>query len=123
MALPEEIPAPTGRWTRVAFLVIFALVLWVTDRARAEGISFDQALALGEETPAVSGPRDMLEARESGDRKMGGTAGATNLIFMPGALFFAGEDKGFEMQTAITQGWNLRDLGGARRDAASSERG
>lgn len=100
-------------------LVVFSF----TEHARAEEISFDQALALGEHTPAVSGPREMLEARESGDRKIGGTAGATNLIFMPGALFVRGENEGFEMQATITQGWNLRDLGGARQDAARSERG
>ena len=123
MAHREEIPASPGRRTRLAFIAIFAVIVWVTDRAHAEEHSFDQALALGKQTPAVSGPRDMLEARESGDRKMGGTAGATNLTFMPGALFFAGQDKGFEMQANVTQGWNLRDLGGARRDAASSERG
>jgi cobalt-zinc-cadmium efflux system outer membrane protein len=99
------------------------VTFWLTDHARAEEISFDQALALGEQAPAVSGPRDMLEARESGDQKMGGTAGATHLIFMPGALFIEGKNEGFEMQATITQGWNLRDLGGARRDAARSERG
>jgi outer membrane protein TolC len=123
MELGEEIPAPTGRWPRLVFIAIFPVIFWVADRARAEEISFDQALALGEHTPAVSGPRDTLEARESGDRQIGGTVGGTHLIFMPGALFVDGKNEGFEMQATITQGWNLRDLGGARRDAARSERG
>jgi len=122
MALEEEIPAPAGRWKRLAIMAIVPVIFSMTDRARAEEISFDQAIALGEHTPEVSGPRDTLEARESGDRQIGGTAGGTHLIFMPGALLIEGKNEGFEMQATITQGWSLRDLGGARRDAARSER-
>lgn len=101
--------------------------LAVSARAHAQEISFDEALALGALSPAVSGARDVLKARESGDESIGGTTGQTALTFMPGGLVFppslANEVTPWEMQFNITQGWNLGNLGGARRDAAKDERG
>ncbi len=112
-------------FARAAIFLWFGLVPTEkvgAEQAHVEEISFDQALALGKETPAVSEPQDMLQAREDGDRKMRGTAEATTLSFMPGALVWPREGKGFEMQANITQGWSLGDLGGARRDSAKKER-
>ena len=107
----------------LAGLALWAAQAMPAQRAGAEEITFDEALALGEETPEVVGSREALQVRESADEAIGGTAGPTTLMFMPGALVAPREDKGFDMQAAITQGWNLGDLGGARREAARQERG
>jgi len=93
------------------------------DRNEATEISFDEALALGEESPSVDVTKRALEARERGDEKIRGAAGATHLTFMPGALVEPREISGFDMQATVTQGWNLGGLGEGRREAASLERG
>lgn len=97
--------------------------LFGAERVKADTITFDEALALGELSPLVSEPRDVLEARRTGDEKIRGTAEATNFVFMPGALVSPRAAKGFDMQATITQGWNLRGLGSARRESAVQERG
>lgn len=89
----------------------------------ADPITFDEALGLGEETPGVRGASSRLEARQRGDEKIRGTAEATSVTFLPGALIWPREISGFDMQAVVTQGWNLGGLGGARRDSASLERG
>ncbi|MFZ1863381.1 MAG: TolC family protein [Polyangiales bacterium] len=90
--------------------------------ARAEEVTFDEALALGDRTPEVMGLREALEARESADQGIRGAAGPTNLTIMPGALVSPRQDDVFELQTNLTQGWSLGGLGGARREAAEQER-
>jgi cobalt-zinc-cadmium efflux system outer membrane protein len=104
------------------WIASLAVGLGEANRVRADTITFDQALALGATTPGVVEPRDMLEARKKGDDKMGGTAEATHLVFMPGALISPSEARGFDMQATITQGWNVRGLADARRESASHER-
>lgn len=90
--------------------------------AFADTITFDEALALGAHTPNVEEAEERLAARQEGDQKIRGTAQATTLTFLPGALVWPREIAGFDMQATVTQGWNLRDLGDASREAASRER-
>ena len=85
-------------------------------------VTFDEALALGDAAPMAQGARRALGAREAGDDSIGGTAQATTLTIMPGAVLAPDQERGFELQLSATQGWNLGDLGGARRRAASQER-
>lgn len=89
----------------------------------ATAITFDEALALGAQTPGVRVIENTLQARERGDEKIRGAADATHLTFMPGALVVPREISGFDMQATITQGWNLGGLGSDRRETASLERG
>jgi len=122
MRLGSRAPGPMPRLLSALWIATVALGLVDVKRVRADTITFDQALALGATTPEVDEPRDMLEARQEGDEKMGGTAEATHLVFMPGALISPSDARGFDMQATITQGWNVRGLAGARRESASHER-
>jgi cobalt-zinc-cadmium efflux system outer membrane protein len=106
---------------RLPFLAAVAAVAW-TSPAAAQSVSFDQALALGAEGPAAEAPRRALRARERGDVDIGGTADATHVMVQPGALVAPRDQQGFELQINVNQGWNLADLGGARRRAAAEER-
>ncbi len=123
--MEELYPDERGSRASCGILCVLLLVgsLGSTGVARAEEITFDEALALGQRSPAVKQPQERLESRESGDEKVGTAAGQTNLLFLPGQLIWPREDKGFEMQATITQGWNLSRLGDARNEAAGSERG
>ena len=105
-----------------------ALVLASSLPARANGdeantIAFDEALALGAETPSVRALKSRLESRQRGDEKIRGAADLTQLTVMPGALVVPREISGFDVQATVTQGWNLGGLGKDRRKAASLERG
>jgi outer membrane protein TolC len=111
-----------GLTISVLWIGIMLAPLFGVERVKADTITFDEALALGELSPLVSEPRDVLEARRTGDEKIRGTAEATTLVFMPGALVSPRAAKGFDMQATITQGWNLRGLGSARRASAEQER-
>jgi len=91
-------------------------------QARAEEVTFDEALALGARTPEVVGLQNALEARQAADEGMRAAVGSTTLTFMPGALVYPRQDDAFEMQTNLTQGWSLGGLGEARREAALQER-
>lgn len=122
MRLGSRATGRTPRLLSALWIASAAFGLGDANRVRADTITFDQALALGATTPEVAEPRDILEARQQGDEKMGGTAEATHLVFMPGALVSPSEARGFDMQATITQGWNVRGLAGARRDSASHER-
>ncbi|HJL17859.1 MAG TPA: TolC family protein [Sandaracinaceae bacterium LLY-WYZ-13_1] len=85
-------------------------------------VRFDEALDLADHAPAVEGTRRALAAREAGDEGIGGTARATQITAMPGAAIAPDQEQGFELQVNVTQGWNLGDLGGARRRSAARER-
>ncbi len=119
--------APVSKTTRAAvsaLLLSSALSISASaDRSEGSTITFDEALALGAETPNVRVVSSTLEARQQGDEKIRGAADATHLTFMPGALVVPREISGFDMQAQITQGWNLGGLGSDRRESASLERG
>lgn len=85
-------------------------------------VTFDEALDLGVRSPAGSRARRALAQREVGDADMGGTAQGTTVTLLPGAVVIPEEERGFDFQLNATQGWNLADLGGARRRAATRER-
>ncbi|MEZ4337755.1 MAG: TolC family protein [Sandaracinaceae bacterium] len=104
-------------------LALGAGLLILAAPAAAQGpVTFDEALALGPRSPAARVPEQELAARAAGDEGMGGTAQATTVTLMPGAVLAPDQEQGFEAQLNATQGWNLADLGGARRTAAERER-
>ena len=122
MRLGSMAPRRTTQLLSALSIATLSVAVVGAKRVRADTITFDEALALGAMTPEVAEPRDMLEARQAGDQKIRGTADTTHLFFMPGGLVSPSEARGFDMQATITQGWNLRGLGGARRDSAGHER-
>ncbi len=119
-ASTTRITLPQCRW--LACLGLCAAQALVGQRARAQEVTFDEALALSAQTPEVLGAKGELSVREAADEGIGGTAGPTSLTFMPGALVAPRQANAFELQTNITQGWNLGGLGKARRESAVQER-
>ena len=107
------------RCTAQLLLALFGL--WTANLAEGQ-VTFDEALALGAESPMGQRARRALAVREAGDASIGGTAQATTVMVMPGAVLTPDQQRGFDLQINATQGWNLADLGGARRDAADEER-
>jgi outer membrane protein, heavy metal efflux system len=89
---------------------------------RAQGVTFDEAIFSSEAGPAALAPRRELAAREEADAKVRGTAQALTITAMPGLRWRPDEERGFEGQWSVTQGWNLAGLGAARREAAAEER-
>ncbi|MBX3273169.1 MAG: TolC family protein [Sandaracinaceae bacterium] len=100
-----------------------ALLLLAPSLASAQPtVTFEQALALSDASPAAEAPRRELATREPLDDGIGGTAQATNVTLMPGLGLGADQAAGLDAQAAVTQSWNLADLGGVRRRAAREER-
>lgn len=97
---------------------VFALATPVA----AQPVAFDEAIALSERTPRVGATSRALEARRAGDADIAGTAQGITIQATPGVRVLSDQDRGFEGQLSITQSWNLGDLTGARRRAASAER-
>lgn len=106
------------------------LVLWLTLGGllssrwslAAEAVTFDEALALAPQKPGAQAPGRALRARRSGDEEIAGTAQTLTLTVNPGYRFAPEGERGLEGQVNVSQGWNLADLGGARRRAAAVER-
>lgn len=106
--------------------VLLCLVLCgqlATRRAlAADAVTFDEALAMAPQAPGARAAARALTARRAGDEDIGGTAGPLTLTVNPGYRFTPDAERGLEGQVAVAQGWNLADLTGARRRAASAER-
>jgi outer membrane protein TolC len=107
---------------RTLACVLALLVLGPSRATRAEPVTFDEAIFWSEQSPAADAPRRALAAREDGDATIGGTAQALSITAQPGARVTPDEERGFEGQFTVTQGWNLAGLGRVRREAAASER-
>ncbi|MGE0786614.1 MAG: TolC family protein [Sandaracinaceae bacterium] len=105
---------------RLALVALGALAL-PPGSARAQ-VTFDQALALAADAPEVRAAERASAAREEGDRDIGGTAQPLQIQLQPGGRVVPEQDQGWEAQFNVSQGWNLADLGGARRAAARDER-
>ncbi len=88
----------------------------------SDEVTFDEALALAPRAPAARGDEAAHAARSKGDEGIGGTAQVTQVTAMPGAVLAPDEERGFDIQVSFSQGWNLADLGEARRGAARHER-
>ncbi|AKF08501.1 hypothetical protein [Sandaracinus amylolyticus] len=104
-------------------LLLVVLVLLACPAAvRAQAISFDEALALGEDAPDVRGAERALASRARRDRDISDVTSATELQLVPGVRVLREQDRGFEGSIGVVQGWSLAGLGGARRRAAEDER-
>jgi len=90
--------------------------------ARAQEVTFDQAIGLAARTPAVRAEERALAARTAGDARISSTTEASRFYAMPGLRAFSASDRGFEGQVQVGHSWNLADLAGAQRRTASDER-
>lgn len=99
-----------------------ALSAALATRAEAQAITFDEALALGDDAPDVRGADRALEARRRGDEGISDITHPTEIQVVPGVRVLSEQDRGFEGSIGISQGWSLSGLPGARRRAAEDER-
>jgi outer membrane protein, heavy metal efflux system len=99
-----------------------ALAMAPTVNAQQRGITFDEAIALSGASPGARAALRALEARQTHDPRIGGTAGGVTVVAMPGIRWTPEEERGFEGQFSVTQSWSLAGLGAARRRAAAEER-
>ncbi len=90
--------------------------------APAPALSFDEALGLAEQAPAVAGAREAaLAHRELGGRISSQTANP-ELRVEPGyRLSSTGAATRVEGSASLSQSWNLAGLSGRRREAARAE--
>lgn len=98
------------------------VVLCASPAARAQALSFDEAIALTLRAPEVDGAADVLRTREAEDGHIGRQTGNPTLWLQPGMRVVPSEDRGFEGQVQLTQSWNLAGLGKARQRSAAAER-
>jgi outer membrane protein TolC len=101
---------------------LLALLLLVPAPAAAQGVAFDEAIALSQGLPVVEGTARALAERESGDVDLGGTSQGVAIQASPGVRVLSEQDRGFEGQLSVVHSWNLGDLTGTRRRAARAER-
>lgn len=84
-------------------------------------LSFDESIGASEAAPIVIGLAEAAANKRDHDREIPRQSQQPQVQIMPGARVNAGADDGFELQTTITQGWNLEGYGKARRAAAAAE--
>lgn len=84
-------------------------------------ITFDEALALSAQTEAARKRTETLENRRTADRRIPRVTQNPQLNLQPGVRLRPQDERGFAWQAQLTQSWNLRDAGRARRDAMRAE--
>lgn len=97
-------------------------VLHASAGARAQAVTFDEAIGLSAGTPLVRAEERALSERSEGDARISDTTEASRLYAMPGVRALAEEDVGFEGQIQLGHSWNLAGLADAQRRTASQER-
>jgi len=110
----------TGRMFTYASCVLLTFI--ALGAFSTSDVSFEEAISLGEKLPSVEAVKSSLAARNAGDKAIGGTLQPTQLTLMPGAAQNTQNERGFEWQANLLQGFNLKNLGGARRKTAQAER-
>ena len=91
------------------------------DAVQRTRVSFDESIGASAMTPIVTGYADAVEDKRARDREIPLQSQNPQIQVMPGARVGAGPDNGFELQTTLTQGWNLGGYGKARQAAAAAE--
>ncbi len=131
-----------GPWheTRVTFcvlaLVLACLVVGPPERPAVEApsagahdlhaapqrrLGFDESIGASAQAPVVVGYGEAAAAKRERDEDIPRQSQNPQVQVMPGGRLNAGEANGFELQTTVTQGWNLAGYGEARRAAAAVE--
>lgn len=89
--------------------------------APARRMSFDDSVGASQVTPILVGYADAVDDKRARDLQIPRQSQNPQVQVMPGARVNAGANNGFEIQTTITQGWNLEGYGQSRRAAATAE--
>jgi outer membrane protein, heavy metal efflux system len=84
-------------------------------------VSFDESIGASAASPIVVGLDEAVADKRKRDLEIPRNSQNPQIQVMPGYRANAGDDRGFELQTTITQGWNLEGYGKARRAAAAAE--
>jgi cobalt-zinc-cadmium efflux system outer membrane protein len=84
-------------------------------------LSFDESIGASEVAPIVVGLTEAAEQKRERDRDIPRQSQNPQVLIMPGVRVNAGTDNGFELQTMLTQGWNVEGFGRARRSAATAD--
>lgn len=90
--------------------------------ARAQPVTFDEAIGLSASSPSVAGQERALDARREGDARISDITDPSRIYAMPGVRALSEQDRGFEGQLQLGHSWNLAGLPGAQRRTASRER-
>lgn len=107
---------------RVPLLVAALLLVLPARAALAVEVTFAEAIDAARGAPLVAAAERALAARAEGDLDLPGRAGPLQLTALPGARLAPQADRGPEAQVTLSQSFHLADAGGARREAARSER-
>ena len=84
-------------------------------------VTFDDALQLSQHTDATRLREETLQARRRADSKIPRMTQNPQWVFQPGARLQEESERGFAAQAQLTQSWNLRNPGRARRQAMRAE--
>jgi len=97
--------------------------LWlVAASARAQPLTYDDALTQAADAPDVRAATAAHEVRTTRDRRIQGVGANPQLSLQPGWRTRPDADSGFELQATVTQQLSVAGLGRARREAAAAER-
>ncbi len=103
-------------------VALACLALSLPATARAQAVSFDEAIGLADRTPSVRAEERALEERRAGDGRISDITEASRIFAMPGVRALSEEDRGFEGQVQLGHSWNLAGLADAQRRTARQER-
>ena len=106
--------------------VLVALALTLEPSASAHrdalaSITFDEALALSAHTEAARTRAETLENRRRADQRIPRVTRNPEVTVQPGGRLRPEDERGLAWQAQVSQSWNLRDAGRARRDAMRAE--
>jgi outer membrane protein, heavy metal efflux system len=108
----------------VQWLVVTCVLVALSPSVRRDAvtaITFDEALALSAHTEAARTRAETVENRRGADRRIPRVTQNPQLNLQPGVRLRPQDERGFAWQAQLTQSWNLRDAGRARRDAMRAE--
>lgn len=84
-------------------------------------LTFDEAIGLAGEAPDVRGALRAVEVKRASRRRTSPIVANPQLYLQPGYRVLARDIRGFEIQGAISQSWNLSGLSRARRASMADE--
>ncbi|MCA9707057.1 MAG: hypothetical protein KDK70_14480, partial [Myxococcales bacterium] len=113
-------PGPSGEPTRPGRSTSTEVASGHLDR-RGPALEFDEAVGASAEAPALQRLDAAVEDKRRADAELPRLTQNPQLQVMPGGRLPPASDPGFELQTTLTQGWNLEGYGRERKKAARAE--
>ncbi len=97
------------------------MISWLLTVVVAQPLSFDDALALAEQTPVLEAARRSLTRRRALAETVPSLTSNPSILVQPGARRLVTGGVGAEVYLGVTQDLNLAGFGAARQDAAKAE--